>query len=143
MKGESPLLSSHQNKKTSEIQQQRLFRLKIRRTDLLSSENDIKLLYERQRYATRGLYAVYIYTKLSLSLCVCVSLSRSCARIHGVFFIPSFCALLFPTMMICFGLVVLFFKAMRWFLCSSLFKRVEIIFQRQIRLQNSTICSSI
>ena len=73
MKGESPLLSSHQNKKTSEIQQQRLFRLKIRRTDLLSSENDIKFLYERQRYATRGLYTIYIYQVLALSVCVCLS----------------------------------------------------------------------
>ena len=112
----STLLSSHQKKKTSE-------RSNTRETSppqntknrdlLLIRKRHIKFLCERQRYATRGLCATYIYQVLSL--CVCVSLSRSRARIHGVFFIPSFCALLFPTMMICFGLVVLFFKAMMVF----------------------------
>ena len=61
----------------------------------------------------RFIYHIYIYQvlalALSLSLCVCVSRSRT--RIHGVFFIPSFCSLLFPTMKCVLDYSRPFFKA--------------------------------
>ena len=117
MKGESPLLSSHQNKKTSEIQQQRLSRLKIRRTDLLFIRKRHKISLRKTKVRDeRFIYHIYIPSSRSLS--VCVSLSRSRTRIHRVFFIPSFYSLLFP-MMMCFGLFVLFFKAMMVFILFS------------------------
>ena len=121
MKGESPLLSSHQNKKTSEIQHQRLSRLNIRRTDLLFIRKRHKISLRKTKVRDeRFIYHIYIPSSLSLSLslCVCVSLSRSRTRIHRVFFIPSFYSLLFP-MMMCFGLFVLFYKAMMVFILFS------------------------
>lgn len=60
-----------------------------------------------------------------LALCVCVSLSLEITHPYSqrVFFIPSFVLSSFSDDDDVFWIIRPFFKAMRWFLFSSLFKR--------------------
>ena len=122
MKGErqSTFKSSHiikikkhpcQRSNNTTNRERELFRLKRRRTDrssLFIRKRHIKFLYERQRYATRGLYTTYIYTKfslslaLSLSLCVCLEITHpySWSILYSLFLLSSF-----SDDEMCFGLV--------------------------------------
>ena len=109
------LSAFHQKNIKSEIQQQRLFRLKIRRTTKIffSSEHDIKFLVRKKTKVRekRGLYTTYMYQVLALSVCVCLSLAITHPYSQRVFFIPSFVLSSFSDDDdVCFGLFVLFLR---------------------------------